>query len=62
MVFFPIVIFLPFFKVARGDQSSGESIPMLLRVPRLADAWGGYNMIGFGDILFPGLLVSFAFR
>ncbi|KAK6145751.1 hypothetical protein DH2020_019620 [Rehmannia glutinosa] len=48
--------------VAQGDKSGGESIPMLLRVPRLADPYYGYNMIGFGDILFPGLLVSFAFR
>ncbi|KAL0392536.1 UNVERIFIED_CONTAM: Signal peptide peptidase-like 3 [Sesamum radiatum] len=48
--------------VAEGDKSGGESIPMLLRVPRLADPYYGYNMIGFGDILFPGLLVSFAFR
>lgn len=48
--------------VARGDHSGGESIPMLLRVPRTFDPWGGYDMIGFGDILFPGLLVSFAFR
>ncbi|KAL7251028.1 hypothetical protein ACSBR1_012951 [Camellia fascicularis] len=48
--------------VARGDNSGGESIPMLLRIPKLFDPWGGYNMIGFGDILFPGLLVSFALR
>ncbi|GER40812.1 signal peptide peptidase-like [Striga asiatica] len=48
--------------VARGDKSGGESIPMLLRVPRLADPYYGYNMIGFGDILFPGLLVAFSFR
>ncbi|XP_044499210.1 signal peptide peptidase-like 2 isoform X1 [Mangifera indica] len=48
--------------VARGDNSGGESIPMLLRVPRLFDPWGGYDMIGFGDILFPGLLISFARR
>ncbi|XWS35271.1 hypothetical protein CRYUN_Cryun21dG0111800 [Craigia yunnanensis] len=48
--------------VARGDNSGGESIPMLLRVPRVFDPWGGYDMIGFGDILFPGLLVAFAFR
>ncbi|XP_024044230.1 signal peptide peptidase-like 2 isoform X3 [Citrus clementina] len=48
--------------VARGDNSSGESIPMLLRIPRLFDPWGGYDMIGFGDILFPGLLICFAFR
>uniref|UniRef100_A0A5B6Z4Q0 PA domain-containing protein n=1 Tax=Davidia involucrata TaxID=16924 RepID=A0A5B6Z4Q0_DAVIN len=48
--------------VARGDNGGGESIPMLLRIPRLFDPWGGYDMIGFGDVLFPGLLVSFAFR
>eukprot|EP01018_Ginkgo_biloba_P014589 Gb_05713 [translate_table: standard] len=48
--------------VARGDNSGGESIPMLLKIPRFFDPWGGYDMIGFGDILLPGLLVSFAFR
>ncbi|KAG9143007.1 hypothetical protein Leryth_006265 [Lithospermum erythrorhizon] len=48
--------------VASGDNAGGESIPMLLRVPRFTDPWGGYDMIGFGDIIFPGLLVSFAFR
>ncbi|XP_048131929.1 signal peptide peptidase-like 2 [Rhodamnia argentea] len=48
--------------VARGDNSGGASIPMLLRVPRLFDPWGGYDMIGFGDILFPGLLVSLLYR
>ncbi|KAJ1382420.1 Presenilin/signal peptide peptidase [Sesbania bispinosa] len=46
--------------VAKGDQAGGEAIPMLLRFPRPSDPWGGYDMIGFGDILFPGLLVSFA--
>nr|XP_029117616.1 signal peptide peptidase-like 2 [Elaeis guineensis] len=48
--------------VARGDNSGGESIPMLLRMPRFFDPWGGYDMIGFGDILFPGLLVAFSYR
>ncbi|KAL2602907.1 hypothetical protein AAZV13_10G253700 [Glycine max] len=48
--------------VARGDKAGGEAIPMLLRFPRLSDPWGGYDMIGFGDILFPGLLVSFTRR
>ncbi|KAJ4967823.1 hypothetical protein NE237_014524 [Protea cynaroides] len=48
--------------VARGDTKSGAAIPMLLRLPRILDPWGGYNMIGFGDILFPGLLVSFTLR
>ncbi|GJN04367.1 hypothetical protein PR202_ga21911 [Eleusine coracana subsp. coracana] len=47
--------------VARGDNS-GESIPMLLRIPRFFDPWGGYDMIGFGDIIFPGLLVAFSYR
>lgn len=48
--------------VARGDNSGGEAIPMLLRIPRFFDPWGGFDMIGFGDILFPGLLVAFCFR
>ncbi|XP_043711871.1 signal peptide peptidase-like 2 [Telopea speciosissima] len=48
--------------VARGGGSSSESIPMVLKFPRLIDPWGGYNLIGFGDILFPGLLVSFTLR
>ncbi|KAL5997259.1 hypothetical protein ACLOJK_008189 [Asimina triloba] len=47
-------------RVARGDKNGGEAIPMLLRIPRFLDPWGGYDMIGFGDILFPGLLVSFS--
>ncbi|KAF7046857.1 hypothetical protein CFC21_055854 [Triticum aestivum] len=47
--------------VASGD-SSGEAIPMLLRIPRFFDPWGGYDMIGFGDIIFPGLLVAFSYR
>ena len=49
-------------QVARGDKSDGEGIPMLLKVPRLYDPWGGYSIIGFGDILLPGLLVSFCLR
>ncbi|XP_026454523.1 signal peptide peptidase-like 2 isoform X3 [Papaver somniferum] len=48
--------------VARGKNSGGESIPMVLRLPKLIDPWGGYNMVGFGDVIFPGLLISFAFR
>ncbi|OEL36617.1 Signal peptide peptidase-like 2 [Dichanthelium oligosanthes] len=47
--------------VARGDNT-GESIPMLLRIPRFFDPWGGDDMIGFGDIIFPGLLVAFSYR
>nr|AFK41165.1 unknown [Lotus japonicus] len=48
--------------VARGGKAGGEAIPMLLRFPHFSDPWGGYDMIGFGDIIFPGLLTSFAHR
>jgi hypothetical protein len=55
------MVALKIIQVARGDNS-GESIPMLLRIPRFFDPWGGYDMIGFGDIIFPGLLVAFSYR
>ncbi|GAB4834171.1 Signal peptide peptidase-like 3 [Ancistrocladus abbreviatus] len=48
--------------VARGDKAGGEAIPMLLRFPRFLDPWSGFDMIGFGDIIFPGLLISFSRR
>eukprot|EP00249_Psilotum_nudum_P016858 c26023_g1_i1 orf=553-2163(-) len=48
--------------VARGDKSGEAGIPMLLKVPRISDPWGGYSIIGFGDILLPALLVAFARR
>nr|ADE76315.1 unknown [Picea sitchensis] len=48
--------------VARGDKSGEDGIPMLLKIPRLYDPWGGYSIIGFGDILLPGLLIAFALR
>lgn len=35
---------------------------MLLKIPRMFDPWGGYSIIGFGDILLPGLLIAFALR
>ncbi|KAJ3043022.1 hypothetical protein HDV00_005929 [Rhizophlyctis rosea] len=43
--------------VATGG-GTGEDVPMLLRVPRFDD-FGGYTMIGFGDIVLPGLLITF---
>lgn len=49
-------------QVARGDRSGEDGIPMLLKIPRLFDPWGGYSIIGFGDILLPGLLVAFSLR
>ncbi|XP_054790896.1 signal peptide peptidase-like 2 isoform X1 [Prosopis cineraria] len=48
--------------VARGDKSGEDGIPMLLKFPRIFDPWGGYSIIGFGDILLPGTLVAFALR
>ena len=35
---------------------------MLLKIPRMFDPWGGYSIIGFGDILLPGLVVAFSLR
>ncbi|CAA2992964.1 signal peptide peptidase-like 4 [Olea europaea subsp. europaea] len=48
--------------VARGDGSGEDGIPMLLKIPRMFDPWGGYSIIGFGDIILPGLLVVFSLR
>ncbi|KAL0324533.1 UNVERIFIED_CONTAM: Signal peptide peptidase-like 2 [Sesamum calycinum] len=48
--------------VARGDRSGEDGIPMLLKIPCLFDPWGGYSIVGFGDILLPGLLVLFSLR
>ncbi|KAL1546277.1 Signal peptide peptidase-like 4 [Salvia divinorum] len=48
--------------VARGDGSGEDGIPMLLKIPRMFDPWGGYSIIGFGDIILPGLLVTFSLR
>ncbi|GLT78226.1 hypothetical protein SLA2020_497660 [Shorea laevis] len=48
--------------VARGDKTGEDGIPMLLKIPRMFDPWGGYSIIGFGDILLPGLLIAFSLR
>ncbi|XP_059634185.1 signal peptide peptidase-like 4 [Cornus florida] len=48
--------------VARGGKSGEDGIPMLLKIPRMYDPWGGYSIIGFGDIILPGLLVAFSLR
>lgn len=55
---------IPYFltQVARGDNSGEDGIPMLLKIPRMFDPWGGYSIIGFGDIILPGLLVAFSLR
>ncbi|CAI9094091.1 OLC1v1029754C2 [Oldenlandia corymbosa var. corymbosa] len=48
--------------VAQGYKTGGSGIPMLLKIPRFFDPWGGYSIIGFGDILLPGLLIAFSLR
>ncbi|KAL9406469.1 hypothetical protein Peur_003441 [Populus x canadensis] len=56
------IVHVPNLKVAHGDRSGEDGIPMLLKIPRLFDPWGGYSIIGFGDILLPGLLIAFSLR
>lgn len=57
-----IQIFVFPIQVARGDKSGEDGIPMLLKIPRMFDPWGGYSIIGFGDIILPGLVVAFSLR
>ena len=40
----------------------GNPLPMLLAIPRLFDYRGGSSLLGLGDIVLPGLLLSFAAR
>ncbi|XP_020262889.1 signal peptide peptidase-like 2 [Asparagus officinalis] len=49
-------------EVARGTKAGGQSIPMLLSVPRFFDPWGGTAIVGFGDVMIPGLLIAFTYR
>mmetsp|Transcript_18565 Transcript_18565/g.60958 ORF Transcript_18565/g.60958 Transcript_18565/m.60958 type:complete len:643 (-) Transcript_18565:177-2105(-) len=43
-------------------DSPPEMIPMLLVVPKVLDWAGGVTLLGLGDVVLPGLLVSFALR
>lgn len=40
----------------------GDPLPMLLTIPRLFDYEGGSSLLGLGDIVLPGLLLSFGAR
>lgn len=40
----------------------GERMPILLMLPRMNDWRGGYSMLGLGDIVIPGLLLSYCLR
>eukprot|EP00927_Polykrikos_kofoidii_P016016 TRINITY_DN17189_c0_g1_i1.p1 TRINITY_DN17189_c0_g1~~TRINITY_DN17189_c0_g1_i1.p1 ORF type:complete len:530 (+),score=85.18 TRINITY_DN17189_c0_g1_i1:157-1746(+) len=47
--------------VATGG-GTGQTIPMLLRMPSFGDSLGNDRMLGFGDVALPGLLISFLRR
>lgn len=40
----------------------GQPLPMLFQIPRIGDYQGGSSLLGLGDIVLPGLLLSFAAR
>jgi hypothetical protein len=47
---------------SHADCQGGNPLPMLLAIPRLFDYTGGSSLLGLGDIVLPGLLLSFAAR
>jgi Signal peptide peptidase len=44
------------------DCQGGDPLPMLLTIPKLFDYQPGSSLLGLGDIVLPGLLLSFASR
>uniref|UniRef100_A0A668TC07 PA domain-containing protein n=1 Tax=Oreochromis aureus TaxID=47969 RepID=A0A668TC07_OREAU len=54
-------------QVALGPDASGEKLPVVMRVPRLL-AWAQnlcmmqFSILGYGDIIVPGLLVAYCSR
>jgi len=44
------------------DCAGGDPLPMLFTIPRINDYRGGSSLLGLGDIVLPGLLLSFAAR
>ena len=43
-------------KVAKGGEKH-ESLPMLFLFPRLGESAGDFSMLGYGDVILPGLLI-----
>jgi signal peptide peptidase-like 2B len=48
-------------RVATGGDT-GEALPMLIKIPRFNDRFGGFSLLGLGDMALPGLFVSFLLR
>jgi len=44
------------------ECQGGDPLPMLFAFPRIADYRGGSVLLGLGDVVLPGLLISFAAR
>jgi len=44
------------------ECQGGDPLPMLFTIPRINDYAGGSSLLGLGDIVLPGLLLSFAAR
>lgn len=53
---------LEIFSPSDKNCQGGDPLPMLLTMPRLMDYEGGSNLLGLGDIVLPGLLISYAAR
>ena len=47
---------------AECNRVLGENMPMLYMYPRLSGWPSGSSMLGFGDIIFPSILLSYALR
>uniref|UniRef100_A0A2P2HY25 Signal peptide peptidase-like 2B n=1 Tax=Hirondellea gigas TaxID=1518452 RepID=A0A2P2HY25_9CRUS len=56
-------------EVAQGGGPDGEQLPMVFKVPHftysevisVCNLRNNYNLLGFGDVLVPGLLVSYVY-
>ncbi|XP_018017968.1 signal peptide peptidase-like 2B [Hyalella azteca] len=56
-------------EVAKGSGEQGEQLPMVFKVPhfvyseevQVCGLSGNYNLLGFGDVLVPGLLIAFLY-
>ncbi len=57
-------VFLLDFCLRHPESSScgHETIPLVLSIPLFFSNYAGFSLLGLGDIVLPGLLVSFALR
>eukprot|EP00898_Chlorokybus_atmophyticus_P003395 jgi/Chlat1/4056/Chrsp26S04104 len=47
---------------SKWRKGQDTALPMLFKAPRLFDPWGGYGMLGYGDVVLPGLLAAYTLR